>query len=52
MGKYRHSCSQIANDDLNNSGFSSLPRDLQVNQQRAQLVAATIDFFIQILWYA
>lgn len=52
MEKHRQSCSQIANDDFNNSGFSSLPMDLKVNRQRAKLVAATIDFFVQILWYA
>lgn len=52
MEKYRQSCFQIANDDLTDSGFSSLPMDLKVNRQHAKLVAATVDFFVQILWYA
>lgn len=53
MEKHRQSCSQIANTDLNNSGFSSLPMELKVNRQRAKcVVAATIDFFLQILRYA
>lgn len=52
MEKYRQSCSQIAHNDLNNSGFSLLPMDLKGNRQRAKLVAATIDFLVQILWYA
>lgn len=51
MESYRQSCSQTANDDLN-SRFSSLPLDLKVNWQRTTLVTATIDFFVQVLWYA
>lgn len=52
MENHRQSCSQTANDDLNNSGFSSLPLELKVNWQCAILVTAPIDFFVQVLWYA
>lgn len=42
---------QIANDDFNNPGFSSLPVDLKVNQPRAKLFAATVDFFVPVVWH-
>lgn len=44
MENHRQSCSQTKNDDLNNSGFSSLPLELKVNWQCAILVTAPIDF--------